>query len=113
MTPIPTLSPLARSLAQWLPAEQIELRAHCEALATYHSGASNEAPKRSFKLPRPLKNSAYDAFYNALSACEYGWGKSAEAHIGRIIRVIRREPVLVIRVAPPSGGLPQPWDGRE
>ena len=112
MTTTPTLAPLARSIAQWLPVDKPELIAHCEALASYHSGAIAQAPKRSFKLPIPLKNSAYHAFYNALSACEYGWGKSAEAHIDRIIREKRRHPVLFIRAAPPSGGLPQPWDGR-
>ena len=113
MKPHTTLHPLAKRLAQWLPADQEQLRAHCEAIAAFHIGEVKSVEGRRFTLPAALKDSDYFVFCEALAACEYGWVGKAHVHLERVERRMKARPVLVFRYAARVAGVPQARDGKE
>lgn len=113
MKPHTALHPLAKRLAQWLPAEHTELRAHCEALAAFHIGEVKSVEGRRFTLPAALKDSDYFVFCEALAACEYGWVGKAHVHLERVERRVKNAPILVIRKAASVANIPQVRDGKE
>ncbi len=116
MKPNTALHPLAKRLAQWLPAdapEYAELRARCEDLAAFHIGELQSTEPRRFKLAAPLKDSDYFVFCEALLACEYGWLGKAHLHLERVERRMKARPVLVFRYAARVAGVPQVRDGKE
>ncbi len=113
LKPHTAIHPLAKRLAQWLPAEHAELRAHCEALAAFHIGEDKSVEKRRFTLPAALKDSDYFVFCEALLACEYGWVGKAHVHLERVERRMKARPVLVFRYAARVAWVPQVRDGKE